>query len=306
MPAVSSNAGSALSVLGVAKPWRTGFARPSAYEGFETMSIRFSCPNPDCDETFNVRDSLAGRQARCPACGKLLTVPQPPGAEEALSGLEALAEGEAVQESAPPAKEEKPAVPERRRDVQVCPTCGTSYPAGGRCPRCSRRRDRGPSRLEGLNLAKILTVVVGLGLFGLLAGATLWVISQMGETGQTYVESALETKEMAIEVSCKNNLRVIWQELQVFVISEEKFPESLSVLGRSDVLHCPAPDGQKYIYISGQTPRMPSTNVLVYEEKPAHDGFCSVLMLKGQIQMLTPQQVQAAVAQTHRVIERSR
>ena len=270
------------------------------------MSIRFSCSNPDCDKAFNVRDSLAGRQARCPACGKLLKVPQAPPAKEDVSGLEALAAGEAIEEAATAAKDAQPATAEKRRDVRICPTCGTSYPAGEGCPRCSRRQDRGPSRLEGLNLTKILAVVVVLVIFGLLAGATLWVIKQMGETGQTYVESALETKDMAVELTCKNSLRVIWQEMQIVVISEEKYPESLSVLGRSDVLHCPAPEGQKYIYIPGQTPRMPATNVLVYEQEPAHDGWCSVLMRNGQIEMLTPEQVQAAVAQTHRVIESSR
>jgi len=99
---------------------------------------------------------------------------------------------------------------------------------------------------------------------------------------------------------------VIFQELQVYVLTEEKFPDSLAVIGRSDVLHCPAPNGQKYVYIPGQTPRMPASNVLVYEAKPAHNGLCSVLRLNGQIEMLTPRQVQAAVAETHRVIESSR
>ena len=43
---------------------------------------------------------------------------------------------------------------------------------------------------------------------------------------------------------------------------------------------------------------MPPTNILLYESRPVHDGHCSVLRLGRQIELLSPEEVQQAVAQT--------
>ncbi len=41
------------------------------------MPISFRCSNVQCNRTIKAPDHAAGRQARCPACGTVLTVPEP-------------------------------------------------------------------------------------------------------------------------------------------------------------------------------------------------------------------------------------
>ena len=84
------------------------------------MAISFAC---DCGKAFQVKDELAGRRARCPACGRILTVPPaapaaatydlaepvaPPSPPIARPSTDRPAPAEAV--SAPPTKQ-RPAAP---------------------------------------------------------------------------------------------------------------------------------------------------------------------------------------------------
>jgi hypothetical protein len=39
------------------------------------MPIQVTCPNDACGKTFAVKDEYAGRKAKCPACGGVLTIP---------------------------------------------------------------------------------------------------------------------------------------------------------------------------------------------------------------------------------------
>jgi hypothetical protein len=68
--------------------------------------------------------------------------------------------------------------------------------------------------------------------------------------------------------------------------------------GNTQLFRCPAPDGEKYIYIPGQNGGMSPANILVYESKPVHEGRCSVLRLGGQLELLTPEELQLALEQT--------
>jgi hypothetical protein len=43
---------------------------------------------------------------------------------------------------------------------------------------------------------------------------------------------------------------------------------------------------------------MSPANILIYEPKPVHDGRCGVLRLGGQIELLTPEELQQALEQT--------
>ena len=47
-----------------------------------------------------------------------------------------------------------------------------------------------------------------------------------------------------------------------------------------------------------QSPDMHGSNVLLYEAQPAHDGRCNVLRLNGRIELLTPEELQRALAET--------
>ena len=88
----------------------------------------------------------------------------------------------------------------------------------------------------------------------------------------------------------------------MYAISNEEFPASTQELidfgGNARLFQCPDPNGSKYVYIPGQSPDMPGSNILVYEPKAVHDGRCGVLTLGGQMGLLTPEELQAGLAAT--------
>jgi hypothetical protein len=148
----------------------------------------------------------------------------------------------------------------------------------------------------------IINIVFALIFFGLLAFGILWLIKSFGEAGQQYTDVMVKTKYNAITVRCQTNLRAIGQNIQLYAVSNEEFPPSQQALmewsGSTQLFRCPAPDGETYVYIPGQNPGMSPLNVLVYEPKPVHDGRCSVLRLGGQLELLTPEELQQALEQT--------
>ncbi len=148
----------------------------------------------------------------------------------------------------------------------------------------------------------VINVIVALIFFGLLAFGILWLIKGFGEAGQQYADTMVQTKYNAITVKCQTNLRAIGQNIQIYAVSNEGFPPSQEELmkfsGNTQLFRCPAPDGEKYIYIPGQNGGMSPANILVYEPKPVHDGRCGVLRLGGQLELLTPEELQLALEQT--------
>ena len=41
------------------------------------MPIRVECPNPKCKKVLQAPDEHAGKKARCPGCGHIITIPEP-------------------------------------------------------------------------------------------------------------------------------------------------------------------------------------------------------------------------------------
>ena len=148
----------------------------------------------------------------------------------------------------------------------------------------------------------IINIVTAIIFFGLIALAVLWVIKNIGQAGQQYTDSMVKTKYNAITVKCQMNLRAIGQNIQTYALSNDGFPPSLQELiswsGSTQIFQCPDPEGGKYVYITGQNSSMPPTNILLYETRPVHDGRCSVLRLGGQIELLSPEELKQALAQT--------
>src|SRR5262249_42659782 len=100
------------------------------------MSIRFNCPH--CKKVLKVKDELAGKQAKCPACQHVLSIP---AAERALADVESLAAS--VLDDAPKAPP-KSATESTTIDF-VCMYCDETIKIGlelagkqAPCPSCRR------------------------------------------------------------------------------------------------------------------------------------------------------------------------
>ena len=152
----------------------------------------------------------------------------------------------------------------------------------------------------------IINILTALIFFGLLGYGIMWVMKSFGEAGQQYGQTMVGAREDAISVKCQMNMRAIGQNIQMYAISNEGFPESQEELvqfgGNTRLFKCPDPNGVEYVYIPGQRPGMPPENVLVYEPKPMHDGKCSVLLLGGQFGLVTPDELEQAIARTKTTI----
>jgi len=148
----------------------------------------------------------------------------------------------------------------------------------------------------------IINIIVALIFFGLIAFVVMWVMKSAGDMGRQYTKAMSDTKLKAVDVKCQMNMRTIWQNLQIYAVSNGSFPESQKELeqwgGSSRLFQCPDPNGPRYIYIPGQNGNMPGQNVILYEPKAVHNGRCNVLRLNGQIETLLPEELQPAILQT--------
>lgn len=154
-----------------------------------------------------------------------------------------------------------------------------------------------------VDVGKLIGIVISLIVLGLLGFGVSWIIKSMGDASSQYTAAMVNTKRKAVALQCQMNLNTIWQNLRIYAIEKESFPPSLKTLvdwgADSKLLCCSAPDGEQYLYIPGQNENMPGQNVLVYELKPAHDGRCNLLRVNGQMELLTPEQVQDEVTKTY-------
>ena len=153
------------------------------------------------------------------------------------------------------------------------------------------------------DVGKLIAIVISLIVLGLL-GLGVWkIIKSMEEAGSQYTGAMVNTKRKAVALQCQMNLTTIWQNLRMYAIEKKGFPPSLKTLvdwgADSKLLRCSAPDGGQYLYVPGQNGNMPGQNVLVYELKAAHEGRCNLLRVNGQVDLLTPEQVQAEVTKTY-------
>lgn len=170
------------------------------------------------------------------------------------------------------------------------------------------RRNLLPAQPAGPHGGTIINIITAIVFFGLIALGVLWVIKNIGEAGQQYTEGMIKTQNKAVAVKCQLNMRTISQNIQMYAMSNDSFPPSLEALiefcGSTQLFQCPDPEGGKYVYIPGQNNSMPPTNILLYEPKPVHDSRCCVLRLNGQIELLSPEQLEEAVAQTQAIFRK--
>lgn len=163
----------------------------------------------------------------------------------------------------------------------------------------SRQQSRGGTTIN---------VLVGIIFFGGMALGIWWIFKQVGTAGQQYTTVMIDTSNRASALKCQTNMRSIYQSIQMYGMSNDEFPatqeELVEYCGGSPVFRCNEPNAPPYVYIPGQRPDMPTTNVLVYEPQPVHEGRGCVLFLGGQIAMLTPEELEPAVQATQIQIRR--
>lgn len=189
--------------------------------------------------------------------------------------------------------------------MNTCVVCGAQYPRGQSCPRCRPQRYRPAS--GGFDKGKWAIVAVLVGVFALLMTGAYFVIKSLARTGEEYGQALHGAQERGGEVACALQLTNIYRSLQIAAMSADgRFPASLVELYSPGQLRCPSRDGPPYVYVPGQDQSMPGGNVLIYEDAPAHDGKCSVLRLNGRVELLTPEEVKAAVDKTHALISSKR
>jgi len=124
-----------------------------------------------------------------------------------------------------------------------------------------------------------------------------------------YVGAVVGAKHFAEDQKCQTRLHTLHRQLRMYEAANGRFPASLAELTASGgaepgLLECPLPDGQKYLYISGQEQRMDGSNVLVYEQEPDHGGRGHVLRLGGTVEALNSEEIEAAVARTRARLRR--
>ena len=164
-----------------------------------------------------------------------------------------------------------------------------------------------PARRGSVDVGKLIGIVIALIVLGLFGFSIWWVVKNVGDAGSQYTGAMIDTKHKATALQCQMNMRTIWQNLRMYSIEKESFPPSLEALAEWGAdprqFRCPASEEQQYVYIPGQNENMPGQNVLVYELKPVHEGRCNLLRVDGQMELLTPEQVQAAVTETQARLE---
>lgn len=154
------------------------------------MTIEFHCPH--CDKLLKTPDHKAGVSAKCPGCGKRLTVPQP--AREAADADASFASSVPVPVSGPvpvpgpatavgsddPVAETDVGAPE---DFKPCPVCGQSIRRNARRCRFCGETLEGRTAWQPTKVEPGVVLSMSFGLFaknfGLLVGTTLLILFVM-------------------------------------------------------------------------------------------------------------------------------
>jgi hypothetical protein len=143
-----------------------------------------------------------------------------------------------------------------------------------------------------------VAVVILLGLVGL---GVWWVIKTMGQAGQQYTQGMMRAREEGTGVKCQLNMRSVWQMLQTSATVDGAYPQSRQELehlcGNSRLLRCPDPNGAPYVYLPPKRIDDSSVEIVLYEPNAVHNGRCSVLLSNGELGLIRPEELKAALAQ---------
>jgi hypothetical protein len=159
----------------------------------------------------------------------------------------------------------------------------------------TRKTYQGSSTTDIVFITLVL-VLLGCGIW--------WIIKIVGQSGQQYSKALINTSDSALTMKCQMNLRTIWQNLQIYSISEGQYPESeqafREVCGDLRLMYCPDPNGGNYVYVPPERVDGTALRVLVYEPNAVHDEQCNALLSNGQIGQIPPAELKAMLVQMRR------
>jgi hypothetical protein len=119
-----------------------------------------------------------------------------------------------------------------------------------------------------------------------------------------YLQTVFRARKQAETLADKVALTVVGKDLTMYAAGHDgKFPATLAELGQRDLLHAPGPDGQPYQYVPGQRDSSPRNNILAYEKHPVHSGKVLALRVSGTVDLLTPADLDRALAQTKKKLK---
>ena len=275
------------------------------------MAIRFPCGK--CGKKMRAGDEAAGRKARCPACGAVQVIPaaQPEAGDgDDLFALAGLAAGQAADEppSAPameamgePAEEPPPGP---AHGAWMCPRCGREVPFGQPCPKC--RPAKGGGGGGGLSVGKASTVAAIVVVLGALGVGMWWVLNNIwGKEGVATRQRnvALKALQDTRAMGCSMRMKTLYTELQRHAMGHNgRFPASVEEFVAAGELlsldvQCPGRGG-RYFILGPQDGNAARQNVLMYEAQPTHEQKCHVLTVDGKVQLVTREELQAAIDAT--------
>jgi len=122
----------------------------------------------------------------------------------------------------------------------------------------------------------IINIIVAVVILGLLAFGILWLIKSFRRR-----RAAVRQCDGGNPIQCddrqvSDESASHRQNIQIYASAMKGFPPSQQELmeysGSTQLFRCPAPDGEKYVYIPRQSGGMSPLNVLVYEPKPSMPG----------------------------------
>jgi hypothetical protein len=148
------------------------------------MPIPFVC---DCGRSLRVKDELAGRKVRCPACAQPVAVPRPPSKEDAEDeALNILLEEEPGGEQAVTAKPVAPPPPVREEAIRPVPPPRPAAPPESKPAKRARRRISLGDQSDGSSRGGIAVnpeIIVGL---LMMVGAVIWFLGAMALLNRIY------------------------------------------------------------------------------------------------------------------------